>query len=348
MSETNNMKKGTILGLLSTMNYKSKSSLLAGLVLIPILVILVSVLYAYEALYDLQLESNKASNQLINDKTDLIITAITEDYKYAKVQTNLVKDNIVKSLNQEYGDNKELMKNDYLSYNSDSRFYQILSSCISSKYMNRDISRNRMFIATRNKILIDNSLEYYDHSFRDWDEVLAKSEVYQDMLKRSLDQIITQNDNIILWIDTHQKIRNVDDINRLDDSISVFIHEKIANNDIEDLKKFSIVAASYIFEHEDIFGTPDVTSGEFTNNDKLYIIQIFNIGDILDSNDELISSISEYETIAATNYEFLHDAIHYITAFTVFVVVFEIITFFGIWYLVEYYIYSKNKKSKSL
>lgn len=340
-----NMKKGTILGLLSTMDYKSKSSLLAGLILIPILVILVSVLYAYEALHDIQVESNKITTQLIDDKTDLIITAITEDYKYAKMQTDAVKSNIVEKLTQTYGDDKELMKTDYLSHDINSNFYQILSTCVSNKYMNRDTSRNRMFIATRSEILIDNSLEYFDNSFRSWDEVIKESGEYKALLERSLTQISTQDDNIILWIDSKQKINNVENIEELDHSISEFTHDMIANNDIENLKKFSIITASYIFDHEDIFGIPDIIAGEFTNNDKIYIIQTFNIGDIIESSPELASSLAEYETVVELDNKFLHEAVHYVTLFTIFIVIAEISTFFGIWYLVEYYIYSKNKQN---
>ena len=341
---TTNIKKGTILGLFSTMKYKSKSSLLTGLIAIPIIIILASTLYAYEALCDLKAKSTEISDQLIDDKTDLIITAIGEDYKYAKLQTDAVKRKIVDELNQSYGDDKESMRTDYLSHNIDSRFYQILSSCIANKYINKDSSANRMFIATRNEILIDNSLEYFDNSFKSWDILIAESADYKStLLKKSLNQLNTQDDNIILWIDANQTINNIDSIEKLDESISAFIYDEIANNSIDDLKKFSIITASYIFDHKDIFDIPDVESGVFTNNDKLYIIQTFNIGDIVDSNNELMTSINEYETIALSGYQFLTGAVHKITIFAVFLVIFEILTFFGIWYLVEYYIYSKNK-----
>ena len=341
----NKFKTNTILGFMSKFGCRAKLVLIGGLILLPILSILVTVFYSYETIEDVRKESQAVIDRMNENRYDLLTATITENYKKAKMQTEYVKENIVEELGHEYGDNKNRMKEDYLSHDIDNAFYRVLSSNISNKFINNDTDGNRMFIATRHGILLDNSLRYSNNSFKDW-LLIIETSGYKELIQNSLHQIRSQEDKIILWIDeANNEGSSVGiDSNDINKPVSQFIHDRLVQC-TDDLDSFSIITASYIFDHEDIFGVPDVLGGKFTNNDKLYIIQVINIGDMLDSNKELQKSIQDYQATVEMQEEFVNSTIQYRTLITILVVLLEITTFFGICYLAEFYVYTKSKQS---
>lgn len=339
------LNRNTIFSIISKLDKRPRSIMLSILIMLPIFNILLYTIFSYETDLDIKAESDKVIDQLISNRYDLITATITENCKQAKVKTDVVRSNILKDLEDEYGDDYDRMKRDYTSKNPNSSFYLILSKHISGKYMNIDSSRNRMFIANRQGILIDNSLDHFKNSFADWESVIAENE-YETLLSNSLNKLNVQDDNLILWINDESNISTSNPAIDTDKPVSEFIHSQIINNRISALNKFSIVVASYIFDHEDIFGVPDIIAGQFTNNDKIYIVQLISIYDIIRTNPQLIKSINNYDISIETQKQLTESSIKYRTVITVIFVLLEIIIFFGMWYLVENYMYhtSINKK----
>lgn len=339
------LKQHTIFSIVTKLDKKSISFILLILIILPIFNILIHTIFAYETDRSLNIEATRIEEELNSSRYDLITATITETYKQAKIKTDFVKKNIIEDLDKEYNGDYNRMKEDYLSRDKNSPFYLILSKNITGEYINIDSSRNRMFIANRRGILIDNSLDHFKDSFTDWETLIA-TDSYEQLLKQSLTNLTNQEDNLILWIDEELDNSTCSPIIEKDKPVSEFIHSQIINNNILSLNKFSFLVASYIFDHEDIFGIPDVVSGQFTNNDKIYVVQIINIYDIIRTNQDLMRSLNKYEISIQAHQQLKSVYIKYRTVFTIAIVLMQIITFFGIWYLVENYIYYNRKLRK--
>ena len=116
------------------------------------------------------------------------------------------------------------------------------------------------------------------------------------------------------------------------------------SGNIKELENYSIIAVSYIYDNEDIFGTPDVSAGHDNDNEKIYVIQVVSIKDIIESNPELSKSLNKLDNMIKERQEFASDSVHFKTICIILLSIMGIMTFFGIWYLAEFYIYFKFSK----
>ena len=167
-NDTNN----TLFGILSKLSYDIKSKIIAVSVILPLVMILSTLLYGY---YTIRSETDTV-NMLITDikenQTDLIIYSLLENSEKAKVKTDNAREEIVNRLYKEYNNDKVAMKKDFDSNSTDTRFYRILSETIDGEYINKNSDNNRMFIATKEGVLVDDALNYVDNSFKDWNTII--------------------------------------------------------------------------------------------------------------------------------------------------------------------------------
>ena len=82
------------------------------------------------------------------------------------------------------------------------------------------------------------------------------------------------------------------------------------------------------------------------NNDKLYVIEIFNIGDILDTNQDMLTVLAKYDTCIDLEKKYSCQLVESRVTITFVLVVLTIIVFFGVWYLVEYQVYAGRNEGK--
>ena len=337
----------TFLNLISTkLGPDSKKVICKVFIFLPIILIILTISYGYTTIYSLKEQHNHALNNIKNIKKDLIIATISENCKKAKLQTTITKNEIINNMKNTYGNDVVQMKLDYESEDINTPFYQILSQSLTNKYINMDNDRNRLVITTRNKILLDNSILYSKYSFTYWEDFF-KDNKHPNFSRRAIRLMQEQNDTTILWVDNEFEIDvegyNWDPAYDLPD----FLDDKIDSDQLGELNKFSILIAEYIYQHEDIFGIPDVAGGESSNNDKLYIIQLVSIKDILDTTPKLVESLQKWNMKQITENDYYHQSIGYRTIITIGLVIIEILVFFSIWFLLEYYIYS-NRYTKKL
>lgn len=335
----------TFLNLVSKLGSSSKKIICKLFIFLPIILIVLTISYGYMTINSLK---EQHEHQLHNIKTiqkDLIIATITENCQKAKLQTTTTKNYIIYQLQQTYGMDIDNMKIDYLSEDIHTPFYQILSDSLRDKYINQDNDRNRLFIASRNKILLDNSILYAKYSFTSWNDFF-RDNAHPNFSRRAIRLMQEQNDTTILWVDNEFEIDvegyNWDPAYDLPD----FLDDKIDAENLGDLNKFSILIADYIYQHEDIFGIPDVLGGASTNNNKLYIIQLVSIKDILDSTPKLTEALQKWDVEEIKEYSYYNQNLRYRTIITIGLVVIEILIFFSIWFLLEYYIYSNRYTQK--
>lgn len=339
--------KKTLFGMLSKLSYSNRTRITALAVILPIIIILATVFYSYSVI---QTEYKLLNDLYINTKkneADLITYAILENNNKAKLQTTNVKEKIVSDLYEKYNKNTNKMKDDFLSKNINTDFYKILSNNIEGKWLNKNNDNNRIYIATKEGILIDDSINYVDNSFTDWDTIIENTPDH-DASKIAVDSIKQHKiRKIILWLDnTSIELNSF----RYDESMSYinnknsleFIRDSIINNKLDELSQYNVMVVSYIFDDKDIFGVPDTYAGKKYDNNKLYVVQTYSIKDMIDSNTYLKNTIESNKVLLDKTKAQTDEIIHFRLLVTIFFMIIEILAFFTVWYLAEFYIYSHN------
>lgn len=344
MNSHNNENGQTILNLISKLCPKNRVRMIKFFILLPIIGLFLTVLYGYVTVHELKSHHESIVNFITKTKKDLITGTIIENCKQAKMRTEDVKHEIVSELKLAYNDLDD-MREDYLSKDPETPFYQILSTAISSKFINMDSDRNRMFISNRDYILLDNSRLYSQFSFTEWEEYFRRSS-HEKFSRRAIKLIQEQNDVAILWVDNEFEINvsgyDWDPAYDLPD----FIAERVLENNITEMYSFSVMITSYIFQHHDIFGVSDVTGGQSNHNDKLYITQIFSLKDMFDNTPHLVQTLEHYDTILLSENIRYEEQLRFRTVLTVLSLLVQLMVFFGLWVLVEYYTYSQKTTEK--
>lgn len=334
----------TLFEIINGFGTKVKRRILGVVLMIPIFIILLSTGYFYYHIQENKINHSNTIEGLKNAQADILSATILETYRRSQLQADLTKKNIVEELMIAYNGNLQEMKNDYSERNLDSNFYQILSNNINDKYINKQNDSNRMFIANRTGILIDNSLSHHKDSFISWNEYFSDAGVNGKLLERAIRDITLQNNKAILWIEGD--INYTGSIEILDTneimSIDDFVHIMCQNNNMEELQKYSFLSVSYIFDHEDMFGVPDVQAGKFMDNDKLFIIQVCSIKDIIIGNHKLHTKLEEYSKAIELKEEVSKTVVAYDTMLMILLIFLELTTFIGTWYLVEFYINNRT------
>lgn len=335
----------TLLESLSCLSYKIKSRILGIIILLPIISIFITLLYGYDTITQDRVNYETSFNTINENKSMMISYAIEDNTKKAKIQTNETKDRIVDELLVAYNGDTEKMKQDYISMSSNTKFYQIISKNIDHKYLNKENDNNRMFVATKDGVLIDNSLSYVKNSFTAWDEIFSHIN-NKSLMQNAVISITNKNEGPIIWIDdTNDKTVSYD----ASLSLLGFVNKCITNGDTKELSKYSVICASYIFDNQDLFGIPDTEVGHMNYNNKIYIIQVFSIKDMIDSDRILSLSLQKYDEALLYQQNNISESSHMKILVIISLVVIELLTFIGIWYLAEFFVYSKfsndNKSS---
>lgn len=324
----------TLLGLLSHFSENTKIKILSATIVLPLVIILCTLLYGYETINtDYGIFKNNITN-IYQYRSDLVSTVLTEVYKKSETRTNDIRDSMSANLYRYYKGDLYQMRKDFNNKNYQSPFYRLISDEMTNKFIS-DNNRNRIIAATKSGILVDNSYKYHSYSFKSWDEVKEEDESYLNMDDIIYDSIYNQYyEMIIIPGDNSQGITG-------EENAKKFIHDCMINGDKDKLYSSKIVCVSYIFDGEDIFGVPDMTAGHRNDNDKIYIIQVLNIGDLLTNNASLQQKLAVYQYNIEQESEEIKSILRTRMALIIVIILLELIIFFGIWYLSEFYIYNK-------
>lgn len=346
MFEKDQQNGQTLLNVITKWSPSFRSKALKFLIFIPLITIFLTLGYGYLTIIEAKEHSIATVKFMKEAKENTIIGTIVENCKHAQNQTRYVKLDIIEKIQEEYGDDIDRMKEDYLEYNIHNPFYSIIDKILRYHYVNIDNDRNRIIVTTRDRILLDNSNLYAKYSFQTWDKYFNES-THPEFSKRAIRLVQEQNDLTILWVDNEFSI----DVEHIDwdpaYDLPDFVSEKIKNKQMEEMYNFSILITEYIYQHQDIFGIPDNYDGKSTTNDKLYIIQFMSIKDIFDSTPTLLKTLEHYDDSIYQEKLKCTNMIRQRTIVILLTILLEIITFIGIWTLVEYYVYS-NQNTKTL
>lgn len=339
-----NNAKNTLFGIISKWSINQKNRMTAIATFIPIILIFITVTFGYFTIQS-EIKSSQQNIELLrNNELELITYSLIENSNKARIQNSYVKDNIVNNLTKAYDGDVEKMKIDFESRDINTDFYKILYKNISNVYLNNKNDNNRIYIGSKDGVIMDGSYNYAENTFKSWEEIIPNSPE-PDMIKRTIESFKNPYTyKTSLWIDNNtsrltgiQYIEPVEvDSNK---SLEEFVETCVLNGDLTTLMQYNIIVVSYIFDTGDIFGVPDVEYGQLQDNNKLYIIHTLSIKDIIESNSYLNKYINNTQILIENEVQTSNEIIRARAIAILIYVILEAIAFFGVWYLAEFFIY---------
>jgi hypothetical protein len=152
-----------------------------------------------------------------------------------------------------------------------------------------------------------------------------KARYNKELTKNAINRILNKDvSKIVGWDIPQEKVTfNYDDIDM------TILKQIYMEKGLKGLSEIEILCPAYITENGDIFGIPDVSNyGKKNDNDKLIIVQRFNIYDqIMDRNKSAF--VANYKRIdnieQITNYSITLDTIYTVSSIISLIIMFAII-----------------------
>lgn len=194
---------------------------------------------------------------------------------------------------------QEALKNELESGEISETLDDIFCSHASNKVFNDvDNSRNGFIIANTHGILYDSNYKRVSgKDSRTWKSEIKNSynpklekEAINRLLEKSDDLIITESVNFLRDdYGNHTKITT----STYDSLLEVYLKEGI-----EGFRNYQVLCPAYITNSGDIFGQKDIVSGIKMENNKVIVIQEFNIYDQISHNKPNLMNDDEIQIIA--------------------------------------------------
>lgn len=194
-------------------------------------------------------------------------------------------------------------------------FQNVLKTYTYKRYFsNLKNDKNDIFIANHHKILADFSHDTtYQKSDRTWEEEIA-SFANPESAARALKRLYIQDDSMIVW----EREESSNENHTYYKNITVETMHKIYKDEgLEGLKNYQVLVPIYITTDGDIFGKPDISNGLQVNNNKIIVVQEFNIYEQLQKDYPDIIDEQDVK-IVEQNYE--HMMIHLHTFGVVYII----------------------------
>lgn len=263
---------------------------------IPILIFVVIIFFTFN-MYSYKIEVNsllKTKNEITENSKEaeweLVKGIIDNNFKLTKEKSRYFSKKLEVELLKNYRDLSELEK-EFQSKEFSPKFFNILKECfdaidnkgseityigikdgILSAFSNEEIT---LFNKENNDIVIP------------WSSIVNGS-INPILNSEAIDKIISKNKSLIIFQDGDSDVS----VNLLEDMSYNSLKDVYFKEGVKGFKSIFILAAAYITEGGDIFGTNDYTFTNTNNNHKIYLVQQINIEEILENN---ISKIDKYE-----------------------------------------------------
>ena len=143
----------------------------------------------------------------------------------------------------------------------------------------------------------------HESSFREWDDSV-KNSYNKSLEKNAIEKLLNRTSGIIA-LESYDLTNNENHVRikemNYESLLKVFLAEGM-----EGLRNYQIFVPYYITDIGDIFGTPDISQGIKIDNNKIIVVQEFNLYDqiMLTQNSELFSN-DEIKNIASRYNELL-------------------------------------------
>ena len=245
-------------------------------------------------------------------------TMFNEQIDKAGVQADNVKTYIRDMLYLKYEGSMDKLRYDLENPNNNAPAFKTMS-VIEGMYINKDTDSNDMFIATKEGVLSDFSLDCAtDKITRNWQEEIL---IHHNKLlaKKAISDIVDTNARYTIW----QFAKPVGTAKEMPMYVDMDFEglQKVYNEyGIDGLRSFEVLVISRLEENKDIFGERDVTfTGIRQKNMKLFIVQGINMADVYEENSALFLNDLKNEKdgirMFFENYEYMRQLVNIMILF---------------------------------
>ena len=245
-------------------------------------------------------------------------TMFNEQIDKAGVQADNVKTYLRDMLSLKYEGNMDKLRYDLENPNNNAPAFKTMS-VIEGMYINKDTDSNDMFIATKEGVLSDFSLDCAtDKITRNWQEEILMHH-NKLLAKKAISDIVDTNERYTIW----QFSKPTGTAKEMPMYVDMDFEglQKVYNEyGIDGLRSFEVLVISRLEENKDIFGERDVTlTGIRQKNMKLFIVQGINMADVYEENSALFLNDlkNERDSIRTffENYEYMRQLVNIMILF---------------------------------
>ena len=274
--------------------YSFEIRFLLILALFPVIVVIVQLYYTYQNIFTAHYVENLITNNVENQQWDMIRCVISENEKCARLQAENIKNNITHDLIITYKDNVDQLNKDLDSHDKNRDCYKILKANIENMFMNVDSFDNRVYVADRERILVDRDTAKEDRDNRLW-ETEIQSNADPIAASKAVDMILLKDKHIIYWVaeGSEQSSKDKDYQHLTLESI----RDDISKNGITALKSYDVLVPAYIPNRSTVLNESKTNfHGVLETEKKLIVIQSFNLYDafmVHNNNFEKLNSTTD-------------------------------------------------------
>lgn len=221
---------------------------------------------------------------------EVIESILQEKLNIGEIYSDSLSSKIESSIREKYPD-LSILENCLNERNIPDELYDIIRSSIDDA----TVSDGHMAIMMPWGILMDLSkdnsrVDEGDGSLRVWESEL-EHQINKPLYSNTINKLFTSSESILYW----EMEKNGEPTNIITPTLSN-LKSVFMEKGLEGIKNIEFLVPSYITENGDIFGVNDVSdSGFLTKNNKIVIVYIFNLYDIIVNHHS--DSISTFDNI---------------------------------------------------
>ena len=261
---------------MKSLKFRRGIRLLLVIALIPIIAIGTTIYQAYNDLQESKASLKKAITEIHQTEWISIRAIVDENIAKAQLQADTTKRDLHHKLLINYGNNLDQLRHD-LRVNEPNKAHEVLQEVTSYKFLNKKNDDNRIILADDHRIIADSRLSASLKPNRTWEEE-TNSRINPVLYKDSVEKILHQQVPYAIIESSLYTQSHVGDA--METSDFNVIKSEYLKYGVGALKSYNIIVPSYLTDHGDIFGVPDITPDGTRNvNHKITIIQEFNLFD---------------------------------------------------------------------
>lgn len=281
---------------------KSKSKFIMGMMIL-IIILFSSSVFAYKTIIDtIKSNSEKTIEAMKEEQFKVIWSSMHNLQLQSEKEVSRISSQIQEDILALPEDKLKRMQYDMTNNIHNNDLHIILMRNIENQSLN-DINnhRNGLVVMSTKGYMEDfnyrraNSVSTHDSdSFRVWKDSIENS-YNKELEQNAIDKMLNRTSGIIA-LESYDLVKNNDHIKikemNYESLLEVFLAEGM-----EGLRNYQIFVPYYITDIGDIFGVPDISQGIMVSNNKIIIVQEFNLYDQIMANQNEIFNDNQIKNL---------------------------------------------------
>ena len=257
-----------------------------GMCLVMVLLMSLLLLYNY-AIGAIRQSNNDAIDNLKTENFNVIYRYILELQRDAYESARDVSVNLEEYMRSMDMDDLEYqLETGEISDSLDTTFHEYTSDIV---FNGVDNTRNKFVIATMRGIIFDsNYIRAEGRTSRSWESEIQSS--YNSVLEEeAIDRLLNRTDKLIITESVNTLRKDYGEHIKISTATYDSLLEVYLDEGIEGFGNYQILCPAYITNNGDIFGQKDIVNGIKVGNNKIIVIQEFNLYDqIVENRPDLL------------------------------------------------------------